>query len=52
MVYVWELYVDTLLEMDLIYIYILYETWNLKMYERYVWVFCRECVWEIYGNVR
>ena len=27
-----------------IYIYILWETWNLKMYERYVWVFCEECV--------
>ena len=35
-----------------IYIYILWETCNLKMYERYVWVFCGECVWKIYGSVR
>ena len=37
------------------YIYIFFffgETWNLKMYERYVWVFCGECVWKIYGSVR
>ena len=42
--------------MDLIYIYIyihtLWETWDLKMYERYVWVFRGECVWKIYGSVR
>ena len=31
---------------------ILYETWNLKIYEKYVWVFCEECVFEIYGSVR
>ena len=35
-----------------IYIYILWETWNLKVHERYVWVFCGECVWKIYGSVR
>ena len=40
--------------MDLIYIYIytLGETWDLKMYERYVWVFLGECVWKINGSVR
>ena len=35
-----------------IYIYILWETWNLKMYEKYVCVFCGECVWKIYGSER
>ena len=35
-----------------IYIYTLWETWDLKMYERYVWVFRGECVWKIYGSVR
>ena len=33
-----------------IYIYIFFffwETWNLKMYERYVWVFCGEYIWII-----
>ena len=34
------------------YIYMLWETWNLKMYEKYIWVFCGECVWKIYGSVR
>ena len=31
---------------------ILSETWSLKIYEKYVWVFCEECVCKIYGNVR
>ena len=35
-----------------IYIYTLWETWNLKVHERYVWVFCGVCVWKIYGSVR
>ena len=35
-----------------IYIHTLWETWDLKMYERYVWVFLGECVWKIYGSVR
>ena len=35
-----------------IYIHTLWETWDLKMYERYVWVFRGECVWKIYGSVR
>ena len=28
------------------------ETWSLKIYEKYVWVFCEECVYKIYGSVR
>ena len=36
----------------ILYIYILWETWNLKVHERYVWVFCGECVWKIHGSVR
>ena len=35
-----------------IYIYILWETWNLEIYEKYVWVFCGECVCKTYGSVR
>ena len=31
---------------------ILCETWSLKIYEKYVWVFCEECVCKIYGSVR
>ena len=31
---------------------ILYETWSLKIYEKYVWVFCEECICKIYGNLR
>ena len=34
------------------YICILCETWSLKIYEEYVWVFCKECVCKIYGSVR
>ena len=33
-------------------IYILCETWSLKIYEKYVWVFCEECICKIYGSVR
>ena len=28
------------------------ETWSLKIYEKYVWVFCEKCVCKIYGSVR
>ena len=31
---------------------ILCETWSLKIYKEYVWVFCEECVCKIYGSVR
>ena len=31
---------------------ILGETWSLKIHEKYVWVFCEECVCKIYGSVR
>ena len=31
---------------------ILCETWSLKIYEKYVWIFFEECVYKIYGNVR
>ena len=31
---------------------ILCETWSLKIYEKYVWVFCEECVCKIYESVR
>ena len=31
---------------------ILCETWSLKIYKKYVWVFCAECVCKIYGSVR
>ena len=31
---------------------ILCETWSLKIYEKYVWVFCEKCVYKIYGSVR
>ena len=31
---------------------ILCETWSLKIYKEYVWVFWEECVYKIYGNVR
>ena len=31
---------------------ILCETWSLKIYEKYVWVFCKECICKIYGSVR
>ena len=31
---------------------ILRETWSLKIYEKYVSVFCEECVCKIYGSVR
>ena len=30
---------------------ILCETWSLKIYEKYVWVFCEEYVCKIYGSV-
>ena len=28
------------------------KTWSLKIYEKYVWVFCEECIYKIYGNMR
>ena len=31
---------------------ILCETWSLKTYEEYVWVFCEEYVCKIYESVR
>ena len=31
---------------------ILCETWSLKIYEKYVCVFCEECVYKIYGSMR
>ena len=31
---------------------ILCETWSLKIYEKYVWIFCEECVCKIYESVR
>ena len=31
---------------------ILCETWSLKIYDEYVWVFCEEDVCKIYGSVR
>ena len=34
------------------YICIFREIWSLKIREKYVWVFCEECVCKIYGNVR
>ena len=34
------------------FICIFCETWSLKIYEKYVWVFCEECVCKIYGSVR
>ena len=35
-----------------IYIYILSEIWCLKIYEKYVWIFCEECICKIYGSMR
>ena len=31
---------------------ILCETWSLKVYKQYVWVFCEECTCKIYKSVR
>ena len=31
---------------------ILCETWSLKIYEKYIWVFCEECACKICGSVR
>ena len=28
------------------------ETWSLKIYKKYVWVFCEECICKMYGSVR
>ena len=37
-----------------IYIYtcVFCDIWCLKIYEEYIWVFCEECVFKIYGSVR
>ena len=32
--------------------YMLCEAWSLKIYGEYVWVFCEEGVYKIYGSVR
>ena len=42
---------DTLLDMNLVYVYFVRHG-VLKIYEKYVWVFCEECVYKIYGNVK
>ena len=33
-------------------IYILCETWSLRIYEKYVWIFCEECVCKIYRSMK
>ena len=34
------------------FICILCKILSLKIYEKYAWVFCEECVCKIYGSVR
>ena len=31
---------------------ILCEAWSLKIYEKYIWVFCEECICKMYGSMR